>query len=52
MQERERNQGLDDQRKTIREIVAGAAVELHLCALLASDDPKPVVLDFVQPFAA
>jgi len=45
-------QRLDDQRKTICEIIAGAAVEPHLCALLAGDDPKAVMLDLVQPFAA
>jgi len=48
----EARQRLDDQGKTVREIIAGAAVELHLCAVLAGDDPKAVVLDLVQPFAA
>ena len=28
-------QSLDDQRETIREIIAGTAVEPHLCAVLA-----------------
>jgi hypothetical protein len=45
-------QCFDGKRKTIREIIARAAVELHLCAHLAGDDPKPVVLDLVQPCAA
>ena len=42
----------DDQREAIGEIIARAAVELHLCGILAGDDPKAVVLDLVQPFAA
>jgi hypothetical protein len=29
----------------VREIIAGTAVELHLCAFLARNDPKPVMLD-------
>jgi hypothetical protein len=33
-------QGLDDQGKTVGEIIARAAVELHLCTLLAGNDPK------------
>jgi hypothetical protein len=45
-------QGLDDQGKTVGEIIAGAAVELHLCAVLAGNDPKASVLDLVQPLAA
>jgi len=45
-------QRLDDQRETIGEIIAGTAVESHLRALLAGDDPKAIVLDLVQPFAA
>jgi len=40
-------QGLDDQ---LGEIIARAAVEPHLCAVLAGQET--VVLDFVQPFAA
>jgi hypothetical protein len=53
MQERaQAGQCLDDQGKTIGEIIAGTAVEPHLCAALACNDPKPVVLDFMQPFAA
>jgi glucose-6-phosphate dehydrogenase assembly protein OpcA len=45
-------QRLDDQREAIGEVIAGTAVELHLCGILAGDDPKAVVLDLVQPFAA
>ena len=33
-------------------VIAGTAVESHLCSLLAGDNPKAVVLDFVQPLAA
>jgi hypothetical protein len=36
--------------KTISEIIAGTAVELHLRAVPTGDDPKTVVLDLVQPF--
>ena len=54
MQERERQAGqrLDNQREAIGEIITRAAVEPHLCAALAGDDPKPVVLDLVQPLPA
>jgi hypothetical protein len=45
-------QCLHDQRETIGEVVAGTAVELHLCALLAGDDPKAIVFDLMQPLAA
>ena len=45
-------QRLDDQREAISQIIAGTAVEPHLCARLASDDPKAIVLDLVQPSAA
>ena len=45
-------QCLYDQRETIGEIIARAAVEPHLCARLAGDDPKAIVLDLVQPLAA
>jgi hypothetical protein len=31
------------------EIIAGAAVEPHMCAVLPGDDPKPVVLHLMQP---
>jgi hypothetical protein len=34
------------------EVIAGAAIEAHLCAILASDDAEAVVLDLVQPLAA
>jgi len=45
-------QRLDNQREAIGEIITRAAVEPHLCAALAGDDPKPVVLDLVQPLPA
>src|SRR5690349_17533623 len=45
-------QRLDDQREAIGEVIAGTAVELHLCGILAGDDPKAIVLDLVQPVAA
>jgi hypothetical protein len=44
------NQSLDDQRKAVREIIPRAAVEPHLCARLARNNPKTIVLDVVQPF--
>jgi hypothetical protein len=46
------DQGLDNQRETIRKIIAGTAVEPHLRALLAGDYPKAIVLDLMQLFAA
>jgi len=45
-------QRLDDQREAVCEVIARAAVEPHLRAVLASYDPKPIVLDLVQPLAA
>ena len=39
-------------REAMSEVIAGTAVEPHLCALLAGDDPKAIVLDLMQPFAA
>src|SRR5262245_6150312 len=45
-------QRLDDQRETMGEVIAGAAVEPHLRAILAGTDAKAVVLDLVQPLAA
>src|SRR5262249_32386118 len=45
-------QRLDDQREATGEVVAGTAIEPHLCALLAGNDAEAVVLDFVQPLAA
>jgi enoyl-CoA hydratase len=39
----------DDQREAIGQVVARPAVEPHPLAILAGDDPKPIVLDFVQP---
>ena len=34
------------------EVIAGAAVEPHLRAVLAGDDAEAVMLDFMQPLAA
>ena len=45
-------QRLDDQREAVCEVIARAAVEPHLRAVLARYDPKPIVLDLVHPFAA
>jgi hypothetical protein len=42
-------QRLDNQGEALGEIIARAAVELHLRAFLASNDPKPVVLDLENP---
>ena len=39
-------------RKTVGQIVAGTAVEPNPIALLASDKPKTIVLDLVQPLLA
>src|SRR5262249_50054541 len=45
-------EGLDDQRKATGEVVARTAIEPHSRAVLAGNDAKAVVLDFVQPLAA
>jgi hypothetical protein len=45
-------QGLDDQRETIGEVIAGTAVEPHPPVVLAGNDAEAVVLDLVQPLAA
>src|SRR5215467_2776826 len=45
-------QRLDDQREAAGEVIARTAVEPHLRASLASNDPKAVMLDLVQPLAA
>jgi hypothetical protein len=45
-------QRLDDEREAMGEVIAGTAVEPHLCAVLARNDPKPVVLNLMQPLAA
>src|SRR5262249_15959845 len=50
--ERRRANVSTDQRKAIGEFIAREAVEPHLCALLAGNDPKAVMLDLVQPLAA
>src|ERR1700730_8607910 len=43
---------LDDERESVGQVIAGPAIELHPFAVLAGDDPKTVVLDFVQPLLA
>jgi len=45
-------QPLNDQWETIGEIIAGTAVEPHLRAVLSGDDPKTIMLNLMQPFAA
>jgi hypothetical protein len=45
-------QRLDDQQEAAGEVVAGTAIEPHLCAGLAGNDAKAVVLDLVQALAA
>src|SRR5215831_10577435 len=45
-------QRLDDQREAASEVIARTAVEPHPLAVLAGNDTKAVVLDFVQPLAA
>ena len=45
-------QRLDNRREAVGEVVAGTAIEPHLRALLAGDNPKAVVFDLVQPLAA
>src|SRR5262249_57644584 len=36
----------------MREVIAGTGVQPHPLAVLAGDDPEPIVLDLVQPLAA
>jgi hypothetical protein len=43
------SQRIDDQWKAVGEIIAGTAVEPHARPVLPSNNPKAVVLDFVQP---
>ena len=45
-------QRLDNQREAMGEVIAGTAIEPHLRTFFASDDPKTVVLDLMQPIAA
>ena len=40
---------LDNERKTVSQIIPGPAVEPHPFAFLTSDDPEAVPFDFVQP---
>jgi hypothetical protein len=39
----------DDQREPLGQIICPATLELHPSAVLAGDDPKAVVLNFMQP---
>jgi hypothetical protein len=43
---------LGDEREPACEVVAGAAIQLHFCAVFASDDAKAIVFDFVEPHTA
>jgi hypothetical protein len=43
---------LDDERESVGQVIARPAIELHPFAVLSGDDPKPVVLDFMQPSLA
>src|SRR5262249_34147837 len=45
-------QRLDDQRKAVGEVIAGAAKEPHALTILAADNPEAVVLDLMQPRTA
>src|SRR6202011_2152828 len=40
---------LDNERKTVSQIIPGPAVEPHPFAFLTSDDPEAVPFNFVQP---
>jgi hypothetical protein len=42
-------QALDDQREPVGQVVARTAIEPHLRAVLAGDDPETIMLDFMQP---
>jgi hypothetical protein len=46
------DEGLDDQREAVGQVVAGTAVEAKASAILARDDAEAVVLDLVQPVLA
>src|ERR1700730_1435428 len=43
---------LDDERKSVGQVIAWPTVQLHPLAVLAGNDPEAVVLDFVQPLLA
>jgi hypothetical protein len=43
---------LGNQREAASRVIAGAAVEPHVVAILAGDNPEAIVLDFVQPLVA
>src|SRR5262245_48371910 len=45
-------QRFDYQREAVGEVITRTAVEPHLRAILAGDNPKTVVLDLMQPLAA
>src|ERR1700730_15140226 len=43
---------LDDEGKSVGQVIARPAIELQPFSVLAGDDPKAVVLDFMQPLLA
>jgi hypothetical protein len=43
---------INDQREAASHVIAGAAVEPHAVAILASDDAKSIVLNLMQPQSA
>jgi hypothetical protein len=43
-------EGLDNQREASSQIIARPAVEPDPVALLAGNNPEPIMLDFVQPY--
>ena len=47
----ETSEGLDDKRESMGEVVAGAAVEPYVVAILSGDDAESVVLNLVYPHA-
>jgi len=42
-------QRFNDQRKAIGQVISGAAIEPHMSAALAGDDPEAIVLYFMDP---
>jgi signal transduction histidine kinase len=43
---------VNDERKSIGQVIARPAIELHPLAVLSCDNAEPVVLDFMQPLLA
>ena len=41
--------GIGDQREAVCQVIARTAVEPHTVTVLAGDDPKTVMLDFMDP---